>query len=55
MKDYTFHITESNYNTFLKKAKTKSTMMFYYVAGDSSSQTMALQFFQTALAFKVEL
>ena len=28
-------------------------MMFYYVAGDSGSQTIALQFFQTALAFKV--
>ena len=55
MKDNTFHITDKNYNTFLKKSKSKSALMFYYVDGDSSSQTIALQFFQTAVAFKVGL
>lgn len=50
--DPSFHLEQSNYNMFVKKAKGKSVLMFFYVSADSSSQSLSLQFFQTALAFK---
>lgn len=52
-KDRSFHITEGNYNTFLTKSKGKNVMMFFYVSGDSNSQTISLAFYQSARAFKV--
>lgn len=50
--DPSFHLEQSNYNTFVKKSKGKSVLLFFYVSADSSSQSLSLQFFQTALAFK---
>ena len=54
-ENHAIKVDNANYNTFSRKLKTKSALLFFYYPHDSNSHSVILPFFRTALAFKVPL